>query len=304
MSRGLDGTDLFTDDTDRNLFVGKLAALLSQSSCLCYAWCLMPTHFHLVLRPLDTPLETLMRRLNGSYARRFNKAHGRRGYLYQDRYKSVVVQDSSYVRDLIRYIHLNPLRAGLVSSLDRLETCRWSGHRALLGLDKCPWMAVKEALSRFSPRPSRAREVYRKFLAEGEERGGAFDSIWDEIRRITQEEGGDARFGDGRVVGEPAFVRTTIERAEAEETTLRSFREARPELSSLLLEVCRRYDIGEAAEMYRGRKRGCSQARAEFCYLAYRRYGYSLSCIGAFLGMKPASVYTRATGYHSPSQQI
>jgi REP element-mobilizing transposase RayT len=294
MSRGIDGIDIFTNKVERSMFLQKLADILQKSNCLCYAWCLMPNHYHLVLRPLDISLSTIMRRLNGSYARRFNKLHNRRGYLFQDRYKSVAAQDSMYFRELIRYVHMNPLRAGLVKSLDKLKDYPWSGHRALLGLENCPWMAVKETLSRFSPSMNRARDVYCAFLAEGIERGGTFETIWDEIRAVAKEPGGDARFGDGRIVGEPEFVRKAMAQKEAQEHRLRKMRSKRPELSSLLKQCLRNHRIKDPGDLLRGRKGERRKAREEFCRRAYKDYGYSLSEIGAYLGMQPAAVFLRA----------
>jgi len=295
MSRGLDGVALFADDVDRERFVAALGSLLAQSKCLCYAWCLMPNHFHLVLRPTEVALDTMMRRLNGTYARQFNMRHARRGYLFQDRYKSIVTEGFAYVRELIRYVHLNPLRAGMAKSLTDLENFRWSGHRTLLGIDTTPWMSAKEALSRFSPSLSRARQVYRSFLTEGIDRGGTFESIWAEIRACASEPDGDSRFGDGRVVGEPAFVRKAIERKEAEEARLRRLREERPDLPTLLKRVQTDHSFADSADLIRGRRPGCRAARSEFCHAAYKAYGYSLSQIGAFMGIQPASVHSLAS---------
>jgi putative transposase len=295
MSRGLDGMEIFDSDDVRERFVCKLRTLLRENHCLCYGWCLMPNHYHLVLRPLDTQLDSIMRRLNGSYARQFNKIKGRRGYVFQDRYKSIATQNFTYIRELIRYVHLNPLRAGVVSSIDNLEKYRWSGHRALMGLEDCPWMSLKETLTRFSPHLHRAREVYRAFLVEGIERGGTFETIWDEIRTVTHESGMDSRFGDGRIVGEPEFVNKMVARYESEEIKLKKLRENRPELSAILKTVCEQRKITEAAELIKGRKQGRRLARDEFCYLAYKRYGYPLSLIGAFLGIQPTTVYMRAS---------
>jgi REP element-mobilizing transposase RayT len=287
--------DIFIDDQDRTRFLAKLGSLLNHSQCLCYAWCLMPNHFHLVLRPLDVSLDIIMRRLNGSYARQFNKRHERRGYLFQDRYKSLATQDAAYLRELIRYVHLNPLRAGLVHSLQELRKYTWSGHRELLGLEDHPWMAAKEALSRFSPRPERARDVYLAFLSEGVDHGGRFESIWDEIRTIAMEPGGDSRFGDGRIVGEPEFVRKAIARKEAKELALEKIRESRPDLPAILDYCLKKHKLADPIDLIKGRKNGRSEAREEFCYLAYKRYGYSLSQIGALLDMHPSAVYHRAT---------
>lgn len=156
-----------------------------------------------------------------------------------------------------------------------------------------PWISVKEALSRFSPKLDRARQVYLAFLAEGENHGGKFESIWEEIRSIAKEEGGDSRFGDGRVVGEPEFVRKSLALLEREAHELRKLRENRPDLQAIFDQCLKKHKIADPADLLRGRKDGRLEAREEFCHLAYRRYGYSLGEIGTYLGMQPSSVYHR-----------
>lgn len=295
IARGLVDLKLFPNSSDYRAFIERLSLVIEESECLCYAWCLMPTHYHLVLRPTETSLDSVMRRINGSYAREYNKRHNRRGYLFADRYKSRIVQDGTYFRELVRYVHLNPLRAGLVTSLTGLSGYLWSGHRGLLGFDTSSWLAVDETLSRFSPRGTgRARHVYRAFLAEGVAHGGSFDSIWEEIRAVAATPGGDSRFGDGSIVGEQEFVREVRERRHAKQRKLKELRANRPPLETLLTTCRTKHGIADAGDLIRGRRPGRRIAREEFCYLAYRRYGYSLSEIADFLGIQSSPVYRLA----------
>ena len=131
--RGIERRDIFNDDHDRQLFVARFAALLSETGVLCYAWALLSNHFHLLLMPTTTPLSLFMRRLLTGYAIYFNRRNKRSGHLFQNRYKSVVCEEEPYLLELIRYIHLNPLRAGMVASLEELDIYPWTGHAALLG---------------------------------------------------------------------------------------------------------------------------------------------------------------------------
>jgi len=138
MARGIERRKLFRDDKDRQSFLKRLAIILEETQTQCYAWALIPNHFHLLLRTGPTPLSKVMRRLMTGYAVTFNKRHKRSGHLFQNRYKSVICEEDSYLLELIRYIHLNPLRAKLVQDLKELDKYPWTGHSTLLGKRKDP----------------------------------------------------------------------------------------------------------------------------------------------------------------------
>ena len=105
---------IFENDADRDDFVARLSRILTASATPCYAWALIPNHFHLLLQTGETPVSTVMRRLLTGYAVSFNRRHHRCGRLFQNRFKSILCQQDPYLRELVRYIHLNPLRAKLV----------------------------------------------------------------------------------------------------------------------------------------------------------------------------------------------
>ena len=138
MARGIERRKLFRDDKDRQSFLKRLAIILEETQTQCYAWALIPNHFHFLLRTGPTPLSKVMRRLMTGYAVTFNKRHKRSGYLFQNRYKSVICEEDPYLLELIRYIHLNPLRAKLIQDLKELDKYPWSGHSAILGRCKNP----------------------------------------------------------------------------------------------------------------------------------------------------------------------
>ncbi|MBW2091124.1 MAG: transposase, partial [Deltaproteobacteria bacterium] len=138
MARGIERRNIFKDDKDREAFLGRLAVILEETQTQCYAWALIPNHFHLLLRTGPTPLSIVMRRLMTGYAVTFNKRHKRSGHLFQNRYKSIVCEEDPYLLELIRYIHLNPIRAGLVKDLKELDKYPWCGHSSILGRRKNP----------------------------------------------------------------------------------------------------------------------------------------------------------------------
>ncbi|RZB29795.1 MAG: hypothetical protein SRB1_02075 [Desulfobacteraceae bacterium Eth-SRB1] len=138
MARGIERRKIFWDDKDRSSFLERLAVILEETQTQCYAWALIPNHFHLLLRTGATPLSTVMRRLMTGYAVTFNIRHRRSGHLFQNRYKSVICEEEPYLLELIRYIHLNPLRAKLIEDLKALDKYPWTGHSAILGRRKNP----------------------------------------------------------------------------------------------------------------------------------------------------------------------
>jgi putative transposase len=144
MARGIERTKIFRDDKDRKSFLERVALILEETQTQCYAWCLIPNHFHLLVRTGPTPISKVMRRLMTGYAVTFNKRHKRSGHLFQNRYKSIVCEEDPYLLELIRYIHLNPLRAGLVKNLKELDKYPWTGHRAMLGKRKNPLIPNKK----------------------------------------------------------------------------------------------------------------------------------------------------------------
>ena len=172
MARGIERRKIFRDDKDRNSFLERFAIILEETQTQCYAWALIPNHFHLLLRTGPTPLSKVMRRLMTGYAVTFNLRHRRAGHLFQNRYKSVVCEEDPYLLELIRYIHLNPLRAKLVQDMNGLDKYPWAGHSAILDCRKNPLIpAIKDPKSEVknqkSPRTSSAEGGLSFSLSSG-----------------------------------------------------------------------------------------------------------------------------------------
>lgn len=117
IARGIGRREIFTDDKDRQSFLDRLGGILGETNTECFAWALIPNHFHLLVRTGLAPLSQVMRRLLTGHAVVFNRRHRRSGHLFQNRYKSVVCEEDPYLLELVRYIHLNPLRAGIVKKV-------------------------------------------------------------------------------------------------------------------------------------------------------------------------------------------
>jgi REP element-mobilizing transposase RayT len=157
--RGIERRDIFNDDHDRQLFFDRFAKLLSETGVRCYAWALLSNHFHLLLMPTSTALSSFMRRLLTGYAVSFNRHNNRSGYLFQNRYKSIVCEEEAYLLELVRYIHLNPLRAGMVKNLEELDQYPWGGHAVLLGNRIFAGQETEAVLDRFGQKLGTSRKA-------------------------------------------------------------------------------------------------------------------------------------------------
>jgi len=149
IARGIDRKNIFKDDKDRDSFLERLGGIFAETQISCFAWALIPNHFHLLLKTGATPISTVMRRLLTGYAVSFNRRHRRYGHLFQNRYKSILCQEDPYFLELVRYIHLNPLRAGLVNDLRSLDKYRYSGHAVILEKRKYSWQNTEYVLRLF-----------------------------------------------------------------------------------------------------------------------------------------------------------
>ena len=139
MVRGIERSPIFKDNQDRQDFVSRIGKITQQTRTKILAWALMSNHVHLLVFSGPPGLSKFMRRLLTGYALRYNRRHRRSGHLFQNRYQSIVCEEETYLLELVRYIHLNPLRVGLVKSLEALDRYPWSGHMILMGRGKKDW---------------------------------------------------------------------------------------------------------------------------------------------------------------------
>jgi len=139
-SRGDNKCIIFTNTRDRNRFLSIYSEISARLQWITYAWCLMGNHFHLVVETPEPNLSEGMRILNGTYTQYVNHVHGRTGHLFQGRFHSIIVDRNSYLLEVIRYVVLNPVRAGLANSP---EEWPWSSFRATVGLEPAPdWLGT------------------------------------------------------------------------------------------------------------------------------------------------------------------
>ncbi len=291
MVRGIERRAVFRDDRDREDFVARLAALAAAGAWTLFAWALLPNHAHLLVRTGTRPLARSMRSLLTGYAGAFNRRHRRAGHLFQNRYKSVVVEAEPYFLELVRYLHLNPIRAGVVATLRRLDRYPWTGHSALLGTVPRSWQATEEVLGRFGPTRRRARAGYRAFVAAGVPQGrrpdlqggGLIRSLggWAVVAALRR--GREAYLGDERILGSSEFVEDLRRQVEAQSpASARGL-----SLPRLVGRVCREAGITAQALQGGNRRAAVSRTREGIAYLWVARAGRAARPLAQVLGISP-----------------
>jgi len=286
MVRGIEKRDIFLDDDDKALFVERLSTLLIATGTECLAWALLSNHFHLLLRPQSTKLATFMRRLLTGYAVVFNRRHGRSGHLFQNRYKSIVCDQDAYLLELVRYIHLNPLRAGLVESVDGLDSYPWSGHAVILGNRELAGQKVAEVLQMFGKRKERARKLYRTFIEDGIKQGKRDELVGGGLRRSLKLSGAkEQQAYDERILGSGEFVEQLQRVTETTDIAL-----GRVSLEDILSRIAPIFSITPNSLRQGGKRKEMSDARAAFCYVAVMKMGVSGAAVARLLNISRAGV--------------
>ncbi|KMQ52275.1 hypothetical protein CHISP_0956 [Chitinispirillum alkaliphilum] len=288
MSRGLPELLLFRDNNDKKFLLTKIGEVITQSDCECYGFALMGTHYHLILRPKTVSLSLIMQRINTSYATYYNYKYRRSGHVFGERFKSTVAQEYWYIRELIRYVNLNPVRGKICSDLDELVRYPWASHATVMGHSKHSWVSTHNILSRFGDDITAARECYLDWMSSGR---GVKKNDWyakkPAFMPVSEEE--EKLFTDTRVKGSADFIRKALEYARKSKEILLKDITNRPELPDLLKSICLKKQIPPEMIMKRGRKCAVSQVRAEFCRKAIHLYGYTAVKTAEFLMINASS---------------
>lgn len=256
-SRGNGKQKIFFKDIDRKIFLNLLWEVVEREKWVCYAYCLMDNHYHLLIETKRANLSRGMRELNGVYAQKLNYIRNSVGHVFQSRYKSILVQKDNYLLELCRYIALNPVRAGIV---EKPEDWEWGSYRATLGLIEPPkYLNVSWVLKNFDEDIKKGRKKYAKFVFEGI--GG--ESPWSELR-------GRVFLGSKRFM-EKHEVRLS-QKVEEKEIAKEERFANRPSLN----------------ETFKGIT--TKEKRNKKIYKAYEKYRYSLKEIGDFFNIHYSTV--------------
>ena len=296
--RGIERKRIFFDDKDRNNFVARLTTVLPESRARCYAWALIPNHFHLLLCSGNVPISTVMRRLLTGYAVSFNRRHRRHGQLFQNRYKSILCQQEPYLLELVRYIHLNPLRARIVTDYKALDKFTYSGHATLLGHKQHAFQDANTILSLFDQNHSAARKKYRTYVQKAIERGHRPDLIggglirsaggWTAVKGLRRE---NARLkGDERILGDNDFVNAVLEAAQEQLAHKYQLAAEGFDFEKVVERVAALFEIDADQVLAAGKHPPIVKARSVLCYWAVRELGMNGTAVAEKLGCSQSSV--------------
>jgi REP element-mobilizing transposase RayT len=296
--RGIERKAIFKDTKDYRNFLSRLALVLTETETPCFSWALMSNHAHLLVRTGLTPLSLVMRRLLTGYAQQFNRRHQRHGHVFQNRYKSILCEQDPYLLELVRYIHLNPIRAGNVDGIDKLNVYPYTGHATLMGKVKRPWQDTTYVLALFGKSIRASRRAYLNFVSKGITfghrpdlaGGGLIRSIggWSALSAMRSSH--LRVISDERILGSSEFVESVLKHANEayEKKTLAMAKGIG--LDALIDAATKYFEI--KAEIIKGacKQRKVCRARSIICYLAMERLGMIGAQLARQLNLTPSAV--------------
>lgn len=303
--RGIEHRKIFNDDQDRQNWLERLAAILDDTDTPCFAWALMSNHVHLLLRTGRQPLAGVMQRLLTGYAVSFNRRYKRHGPLFQDRYKSILCQEDPYLKELVRYIHLNPLRAGLAVDLKELDRYAFSGHSALVGHFDRPWQDVGYVLKLFANGVPTARKHYQAFVEMGTDQGrrpeliggGLLRSLggWEAVKAIRA--AGQRAKGDERILGDTDFVDSALAASNDALERKAVYDRDGYDFDWLVRRVAKLLSMDIEEVLRQGRYPQTVKARSILLYWAHRELGIATTELARRMGLsQPAVSHSVARG--------
>ena len=296
--RGIEKRRIVDDRWDRGKFVSRMGHVASDTETVIYAWALMTNHAHILLRSGAHGLSRFMRRFLTGYAITYNRRHKRYGHLFQNRYKSIVCDEDAYFRELVRYIHLNPIRAKVVKIMSELDRYRWCGHSVVMGRMKHEWQDRDYVLSWFGEKEGEARRAYRQYVEEGVGQGrrpelvggGLIRSMggWSQV--LSMRRHNERVLTDERILGSGDFVDRIIREADQRAEYQFVGNKIREKAAEFIEQVCKKENIN-AKELRMGAKRGrIGQVRSQIAYQLVEDYGVPLAEIARQLGVTTSAI--------------
>jgi len=296
--RGIEKRRIFDDDEDRKRFVTRLEDIATDTETKIYAWSLMTNHAHILLRSGPLGLPKFMRRLLTGYAVTYNLRYNRHGHLFQNRYCSIVCDEEAYFQELVRYIHLNPLRAGLVKTILELDFYPWCGHSALMDRKKYSWQDCDYVLSRFGKREGEARRSYRRYVEEGVSLGRRPELVggglvrssggWSGVVSMRQTRG--KILADQRILGSGDFVERILMDSAEQMWPWRTLLERGERVQKIIETICVRERISVEGLRMGGRRSGLSRVRSEVAEQLVIGLGIPLAEVARALGVSTSAI--------------
>jgi len=306
MIRGIERRNIFRNNRDRNDLIERLEILLPETQTQCYAWAFMANHAHFLFRSGISGIVTLMRRLLTGYAVTFNKRHKRHGQLFQNRYKSIICQEDPYLKELVRYIHLNPIRGNRVPGLHELSNYPYSGHSVLLGKMNRQWQNTEYVLKFFGANVEEARMNYLSYVEAGIDQGRRDDLVggglirsisgWTELKK-SRLQGRERIKGDERILGDSGFVESILAEANEKYNRQHQLQSLGYDIDKLAEKAGKLYNMDPGYILSKGRQTQRVEARDVLCFWAARELGIPLTDLARRFELSPSAVsYAVARG--------
>ena len=296
--RGIERRRIFSDDQDRDNFIKRLGDIVTETKTFCFAWALIPNHVHILLRTGQTSLSTVMRRLLTGYAVSYNRRHRRHGHLFQNRYKSILCQEDTYLLELVRYIHLNPLRAKIVKSPTEFVKYPYSGHSALMGKVPREFQDTDYVLGLFGKKVPAARKAYRAYVEKGIAQGRRPELVggglirsaggWSAVKAMRRAK--DHMKSDERILGDGEFAQFVLDEAKERLEERYQLKAQGYDLDKVTVRVSSELGIDPEQVWMPGKHPITVKARSLLCYWAVRKLGFSATELSKKLGISQPSV--------------
>ncbi len=298
MIRGIERSPIFKDDQDRQDFISRMGMLARETETRILAWALMRNHVHLLFFSGPAGISKFMRRLLTGYALGYNRRHRRNGHLFQNRYKSIICEEGRYLLELVRYIHLNPLRVSAVKSMGELDHYRWSGHGVLVGKGRNDWQERNYVLNQFHEREGKAIRAYRQFMEERKDQGrrpelvggGLIRSLggWSQVLPLGSSR--EKMEHDCRILGSGDFVVEIIRQSEEKVRRYVRVSEMKSCIDNTIREICEKEGVVEQELRMGVRTRKLSGVRAKIAYHLGHEFGISRAEIARQLGVCTSAI--------------
>jgi putative transposase len=296
--RGIEKKRIVDDKYDRVNCVTRMGDLAQETETSIYAWSLMTNHIHILLKSGQQGLSHFMRRFLTGYAVSYNLRHRRHGHLFQNRYKSIICDEDVYFQELVRYIHLNPLRDGIVKNMSELDRHPWCGHSVIMGRKKCEWQDRTYVLGWFGTGEGAAKRRYRRYVSKGIEEGRREDLVggglirslggWSQVLSLRASK--DQVLSDERILGSGEFVERIMNEADPKIRYHVSINERRIHADKTIRKMCEKEDIN-IEELKGGSRRGIiCQIRAQLAIDLVRDHGLTLAEAGRQLGVSTSAI--------------
>jgi len=269
--RGNARQNIFFEDADRFRFYFLLQEGTERFGHRIHAFCLMSNHVHLAIQVSEVRLSRIIQNISFRFTRWINWRRKRTGHLFQGRYKALLIDADSYLSELVRYIHLNPVRAGIVSAPSDYP---WTSHRAYIGLEPLPWVNTEWVLGFLGKDRERAQELYKQFILDGIDEGYKKEFHSGSI--------------DGRILGEDSFADRVLTAAEKRDS-------AKFTIEVILEKVSREYGFDASVLVQKDKQRGPAEARALGAWLVRELTSLSLTDLGKAINRDVSSLSLAAS---------